>query len=91
MENSRILSFEEFVSQGDAAQMPDAGMMPMHGMPAPAETPGMMNMPGSDVNLQLMDEPANEPNGDTQMTGDMPLVDSPNSTDNIEAGEEPSM
>jgi hypothetical protein len=92
MENSRILSFEEFVLRGDADQMPGASMMPMDGMPVPAENPAMTGEPGSDINLQLMDEPAAQTQaGDTEMTGDMPLVDAPNASNGSEAGDEPSM
>ena len=89
---SRILSFEDFVSQGLDNQ-PDANIhmdQPEMGhgqleLPAPAQEPMGNEMPqGGDSNLMMMDEPAENPE---ELTGnnEVPAIEEePTDSDNAE-------
>lgn len=80
---SRILSFEDFVSQGLDNQ-PDANihMDQPHGhqeMPAPAQEPMNHDPQANEPNLMMMDEPTNtETEVDTNFSGDDTQQTDPN-------------
>jgi hypothetical protein len=92
LNKSRILSFEDFVSQGldnqpgaDAnihMDQPEMG----HDMPVPAQEPMGNEMPqGGDQNLMMMDEPTDD-NQEMPADGqDQPAIEEePNDSDNAE-------
>ena len=57
---SKILSFEEFVSQEQGTEAPSMEMPGAEGTPAPAEMPNQGEAPAHDLSVNMMDA-ADEP------------------------------